>query len=288
MTELSVEPSCHISHITSTPAGKWGTPSDTTMHPSFPIPQAIGSSHQGGTKGINQRIGSLKTQLPDQLLMEQILLPHKLRTVLGIHQYKVVIIDKAQISDSRGIPLQLLAQRVRTIGQCLKILARVSSQIAIALHFHFRNGSSQSYKFQRLLFAQYTLGESFGFELPQGIVALVLCNGLNKKFATKPRFITYHILPLATFIISMTIGSRVERIKAIAHLNVELDIPGFPLVIGRKQGTVAGFESPIGMRTIESTRIAVPSVLANKTTTFGKILQIALTCCNSRNRQHQR
>ena len=110
MTKLPIEPSCHIAHITTSPAGKWCAPSDTTMHPRLPIPQAIGSSHQGGAKGIDQRIGSLKTQLPNQLLMEQVLLLHELFTVLGINQYKVIIIDKAQISGPFSIPLQLLAQ----------------------------------------------------------------------------------------------------------------------------------------------------------------------------------
>ena len=59
-------------------------------------------------------------------------------------------------------------------------------------------------------------------------------NGLHEEFSSKPRFITDHILPLATFIIRVAIGRGVECIKTIAYLNVELYIPSLPLVVGSK------------------------------------------------------
>ena len=288
MAKLTIEPSGHIAHIASSPACKRGAPTDAAMKPGLSIPQTVGGSHQCRAKGIDQRIGCLETQLANQFLMEQILLLHALCTFPGIDQFEVVVIDETQIGRTLCIPLQLLAERIGTICQRLKMLTRISSQVTIALHLHLRDRPAKCDELQSLVLAQVFLGETLCFKLPECMIAFLLRNGPHTKFSSAPLLISHHIFAYASFIIGTAIGSGIQGIKPVADLQVKLDIPGLALVIGCKKRTIAGFESPVGMRTIKSTGIPVPSVFTNETATFRKILQFTLACIHGRPGQQKK
>ena len=260
MRNSPIIPTQHISQIACPPSCQGHTPANTAVQPRLSVPVAISCQHQRPTKGIDIRVGGLKLDARCQLPV--------MTTGLLIRCSPLV---RVKLSDliQRHLKIECMRMTKRNLHSLkrftnsLQASRFVCTDVTIAMQF--RLGYLTDYHPHLALYLWRS-------DAPYSRLAVRQGQHLHSDVALTPSLVFQQIISTSVAIGSQTIFRFVQRIGHTFFLKHKSDIPVMVFFDHRKDRTIRGFQSPVGIRTIKGTCITISAIFTDKASMTGLIL----------------